>query len=66
MREKDGLDWAMLMITDVLREESILISTDYRLYKKLPWTEISNRAMDMPGILSRKKQLLPEVIHTLD
>ena len=66
MREKDALDWAMLMITDVLREKSILISTDYRLYKKLPWNEICPRAMDMPGILSRKKQLLPEVIHTLD
>ena len=66
VREKDALDWAMLMITDVLREKSILISTDYRLYKKLPWNEICPRAMDMPGILSRKKQLLPEVIHTLD
>ena len=66
VREKDGVDWAMLMVTDVLREQSLLLTTDYRLYKKLPWNEVSPKVLDMPGVLSRKKQLLPEVIHTLD
>lgn len=66
IREKEGLDWAMLMVTDVLREHSLLLTTEYRLYKKLPWNEIKSKVLDMPGVLSRKKQLLPEVIHTLD
>ena len=66
VREKDNLDWAILMITDVLREHSLLLSTDFKAYNKLPWTKINDKVLDMPGVLSRKKQLLPEVIHTLD
>lgn len=66
VKEKDNLDWAMLMITDVLREKSLLLTTNYRLYKKLPWSEVDKRVLDLPGVLSRKKQLLPEVIHSMD
>ena len=66
IREKDGLDWAMLMITDVIREKSLLITTNSRFNKKLPWSEVQNNVLDMPGVLSRKKQLLPEVVHALD
>lgn len=66
VKEEKGLEWAMLLITDVLREKSVLLSTDAKYRKKLQWTEFKPFIYDMPGVLSRKKQLLPEVIHCLD
>ena len=56
----------MLMITDVLREKSLLLTTETRHTKKLPWSEMEKDVFDLPGVLSRKKQLLPEVVHALD
>ncbi len=64
-RQKQGLDWAVLMITDVIREHSVLLSTGFRADKHLPYNLMSDRLFDMPGVMSRKKQLLPEVIHAL-
>lgn len=66
IKDQDGLDWAMLMITDVLREKSLLLTTETRHTKKLPWSEMEKDVFDLPGVLSRKKQLLPEVVHALD
>lgn len=65
-RVKNGLDWAMLMVTDVLREKSLLLITDFKLNRKLPYAKLYDLVYDMPGIMSRKKQLLPEIIHTMD
>lgn len=65
-RKASGLDWAMLMVTDVLREKSVLLVTDYKLNKKLPYSKLLPLVYDMPGVVSRKKQLLPEVVHTMD
>ncbi len=64
-RKKQGLDWAVLMITDVIREHSVLLSTGFKADKHLPYNLMSDRLFDMPGVMSRKKQLLPEVIHAL-
>ncbi len=66
IRDNRGFDWAMLMITDVLKEESILLTTDIKYRRRFMWNEISPCVYDMPGILSRKKQLLPEVIHSVE
>lgn len=65
VKHKNGLDWAVLMITDVLKEHSILLCTDYRANKHLQYEYIENRVYDMPGVMSRKKQLLPEVLHAV-
>ena len=67
IRKNRNLDWAMLLITDVIKENSVLLSTsfpdaeDLLVYKK---TE--DGLFDLPGILSRKKQLLPELLRVLD
>ncbi len=66
VRTDASLDWAMLMITDVLREHSILLSTVHSAERKLPYTKIKDCVYDMPGILSRKKQLLPEIVNVVD
>lgn len=63
-RRKNGLDWALLMITDVVRQTSVLLSTDYPQAAKLAYGKISDGAYEMPNVLSRKKQLLPEILRT--
>lgn len=66
VRRSRGLDWAVLMITDVVKERSILLSTDSRAADSLPYQKISGGLYDMPGVLSRKKQLLPEILHCIN
>ena len=78
VKSKSGLDWAMLMITDVLHEKSVLLTTVHKAGMKLPYENILKynaadnpgakgcRVYDMPGVLSRKKQLLPAVLRTIE
>ena len=78
VRDKNGLDWAMLMITDVLSEASILLATSFKDGAKLPYEKLMKyndpqfpggkgyRVFDMPGVMSRKKQLLPAVLKALE
>ncbi len=65
VRLKNGLDWAVVMITDVMKENSVLLTTDYRAVRYLPYATIDKGILDMPGVMSRKKQLLPEMIYAL-
>lgn len=65
VRIKNNLDWAVVMITDVMKENSVLLTTEYRAGKFLPYAVLEKGVLDMPGVLSRKKQLLPEMIYTL-
>ncbi len=65
VKTRNGLDWALLMITDVISEHSVLLSTDCHAEKQLPYSELSDHVFDMPGVMSRKKQLLPEIINSI-
>ena len=65
VRVKNGLDWAVLMITNVLNEHSVLLCTSYKANRKLSYKQTSDLVFDMPGVLSRKKQLLPEVLFAI-
>ena len=65
VREKNGLDWAVVMITNVMKEHSILLTTGFRSEKYLPYDRIGGKVYDMPNVMSRMKQLVPEVIYTL-
>ena len=65
IRKRQELDWAVLMITDVLREHSVLLTTDFVAGNHLPYSLITDREYDMPGVMSRKKQLLPEILHAI-
>ncbi len=60
------IDWTMLMVTDVLTESSILLVSESRFNKKLPFKKLADGVYDMPKIVSRKKQLLSEVLSCLD
>lgn len=65
VKTRNGLDWALLMITDVISEHSVLLSTDFLAEKQLPYSELGGHVYDMPGVMSRKKQLLPEIINAI-
>ena len=68
----------MLMVTDVLSEKSILLTTVHRDGAKLPYEKLVKyndpeaaggrgyRAFDIPGVMSRKKQLLPAVLKAIE
>ena len=62
MAKSQDLDWTLLMVTDVLREKSILLTSDYRANRDLPYAKLKEGMYNMPGVMSRKKQLLPTLL----
>ena len=66
VRQKNSLNWAMLMITDVIKETSVLLTTDFKLNKNIQYKKLENNIYDMPGVLSRKKQLLPDILSLIN
>ena len=65
-KESENLDWAMLLVTNVLTSISVLMSTPYKNNYRFAYEEIRSQIFSLPGVLSRKKQLLPEVIRVLE
>jgi manganese-dependent inorganic pyrophosphatase len=68
LRDKRGLDFAMLLITDVVRGSSklILSSNAPPVLDDLPYPPLTDGTRDAPGVVSRKKQLLPVVLGLLE
>jgi manganese-dependent inorganic pyrophosphatase len=68
LRDKRGLDFTILLITDVVRGSSrVLISTpNPPILDELPYPILSNGTRDAPGVVSRKKQLLPALLGLLE
>lgn len=65
IKDGRGLKWTMLLITDLASSSSILLSTSYPLTDSLPWEKLDKDLFDLPEVLSRKKQLLPQVLKVL-
>lgn len=65
-RKLNGLDWVMLMITDVLKGKSVLLTSGHKLESKLSYHLLKDRVYDMKDAVSRKKQLLPEVLQCVN
>lgn len=66
VRNENALDVVLMMVTDIVKEKSILLTTNHKVLSYLPYKQIEPRLFDMPGVMSRKKQLLPEIINTID
>jgi manganese-dependent inorganic pyrophosphatase len=68
LRDKRGLDFAMLLVTDVVRNSSRLLisSSPPPVLDELPYPPLSDGTRDAPGVVSRKKQLLPSVLGILE
>jgi manganese-dependent inorganic pyrophosphatase len=67
MRDKRGLDFAMLMVTDVVDSTSRLLLTDeLPILGDLPYPKQSDGTLLAEDVVSRKKQLLPVVLGLLE
>ena len=66
VRSSRHLDWALLMITDVLKCTSILLSTANSLEANLSYEKIKDHVFNMHDTVSRKMQLLPEIIYAVN
>lgn len=68
LRDKRGLDFAMLLITDIVRGTSRLITSSNAppILNDLPYPPLADGTRDAPEVMSRKKQLLPVVLGLLE
>jgi manganese-dependent inorganic pyrophosphatase len=61
-----GLAFALLMVTDVVRGRSVLLAAgETRRLDDLPYPRRPDGGFDAPGVVSRKKQLLPTILGAL-
>jgi manganese-dependent inorganic pyrophosphatase len=67
LRESKGLDFAMLMVTDIVRGSSrLLINNSPPVLEDLPYAPMQDGTRLAEGVVSRKKQLLPVVLGLLE
>jgi manganese-dependent inorganic pyrophosphatase len=67
LREQKGLDFAMLMVTDVVRGSSrLLVANPPPVLEDLPYPPQTDGTRLAEGVVSRKKQLLPVVLGLLE
>jgi manganese-dependent inorganic pyrophosphatase len=67
MRGSRGLDFAMLMVTDVvLGSSKLILSNPPALLDDLPYPRKSDGTRNAQGVVSRKKQLVPVVLGLLE
>lgn len=67
LRDKRGLDFAMLMVTDVVGGSSrLLLTDDLPILGELPYPKQTDGTLFAEGVVSRKKQLLPVVLGLLE
>ncbi|MCA9900591.1 MAG: DHH family phosphoesterase [Anaerolineales bacterium] len=66
-RDTHGLDFAMLMVTDVVRRGSrLLITNDIPALEGLPFPKREDGTLNADGLVSRKMQLLPTILGALE
>jgi len=68
LKNKRGLDFAMLLVTDVVRGTSRLLITSEPppILSDLPYPPLPDGTREARGVVSRKKQLLPAVLGLLE
>jgi len=67
LRDSKGLDFAMLMVTDVVGGSSRLVMADTPpILNNLPYPPQPDGTLQADGVVSRKKQLLPVVLGLLE
>jgi manganese-dependent inorganic pyrophosphatase len=67
IREKKNIDFAVLMVTDVVRSSSrLILSNPPAVLDELPYAVQSDKTRIADGVVSRKKQLLPVVLGILE
>ena len=63
-----GLDFSILLVTDVVRGSSrVFISEPMPpIMAELPFPPLPDGTRDAPGVVSRKKQLLPAILGLIE
>jgi manganese-dependent inorganic pyrophosphatase len=65
--EGEKLNFAMLMVTDIVDGSSrLLMQSEPPVLSELPYKRLPDGTMDARGVVSRKKQLLPVVLALLE
>lgn len=67
LRDSNGLDFAMLMVTDVVRRGSrLMLTNDVPQLDELPYPRREDGTFNADGVVSRKMQLLPTILGALE
>jgi manganese-dependent inorganic pyrophosphatase len=67
LRERRGVDFAMLMVTDVVDNTSrLILANPLPILADLPYPKQPDGTLRADGVVSRKKQLLPVVLGLLE
>ena len=60
---REGLDFIALLVTDPVRGNSeLLMAGSPAIIRNLPYRKRADGLFMLPGVLSRKKQLLPQIL----
>lgn len=68
LKSNRGLDFAILLVTDVVRGSSRLFISEPAppIINELPYPPLLDGTRDAPGVVSRKKQLLPTILGLIE
>lgn len=65
--KSNAIDFACLMITDISTQSSLLLAAGHpKILSSIDYPAIERNLYDLPGIVSRKKQLLPQLMWVLN
>ena len=64
--KEEGFDFFGLLVTNVVRETSMMLCAgEKRILDRMNYTRLDENTFDLPGVLSRKKQLLPLLLKVM-
>ena len=64
--KEEGFDFFGLLVTNVVRETSMMLCAgEKRILDRINYTRLDESTFDLPGVLSRKKQLLPLLLKVM-
>jgi manganese-dependent inorganic pyrophosphatase len=66
-RREHAYSFSALLVTDVVEQSSLLLlAASAALRKRIDYPELEHGIYELPGVVSRKKQLLPYLTHCLE
>lgn len=65
--DEEKLDMLALLVTNIMTEDSLLlVDGKKQVLEALPYKRLDDNLFELPDILSRKKQLLPQILQALE
>jgi manganese-dependent inorganic pyrophosphatase len=66
LRREEEFDLFALLVTNVVRETSMMLCVgEKRVLDRISYTRLDESTFDLPGVMSRKKQLLPHLLKVM-